>query len=309
MYDSTIGRWINLDPIGFDAGDANPQRYVRNDPTNVTDPSGMAERKPFRGRTRIRPEREAEVKYDALSNLMLWPVTDTDRVKREWEDKLLAACRRRYGKDATIRVVGFAVTESEARYQMYQVNPGIRAKYKMVTKDGGTKDLTPPEREQWFRLDEKEADQLAVKHFTYKGHFAFVCSVRQPDGTVVEHQHLSPTVEIITGDKSGGYIGHVPADKAQLDHAREKLSDMVEEAKRELVEKYRDDQDFASIECVATDVCDYDHLSKFVPGKKKYEYVDFRGEPTKDGDKYSRVIGPNRAKIEAYVKRWPILDW
>ena len=33
----------NQDPFGFAAGDANLQRYVGNDPTNVTDPSGLAE--------------------------------------------------------------------------------------------------------------------------------------------------------------------------------------------------------------------------------------------------------------------------
>lgn len=24
MYDPTVGRWLNLDPLGFDARDANP---------------------------------------------------------------------------------------------------------------------------------------------------------------------------------------------------------------------------------------------------------------------------------------------
>lgn len=38
MYDPTIGRWIQEDPIGFAAGDANLLRYVGNNPTNFTDP-------------------------------------------------------------------------------------------------------------------------------------------------------------------------------------------------------------------------------------------------------------------------------
>jgi RHS repeat-associated protein len=39
-YDSTIGRFVNEDTIGFEGGDANLYRYVSNSPTNYTDPSG-----------------------------------------------------------------------------------------------------------------------------------------------------------------------------------------------------------------------------------------------------------------------------
>ncbi|HZZ81221.1 MAG TPA: RHS repeat-associated core domain-containing protein, partial [Gemmataceae bacterium] len=40
-YDPTTGRWISLDPMGFDAGDSNLYRYSENDSTNTRDPSGM----------------------------------------------------------------------------------------------------------------------------------------------------------------------------------------------------------------------------------------------------------------------------
>jgi hypothetical protein len=40
MFDPRIGRWLSEDPLLFEAGDANPYRYVDNDPTNMTDPSG-----------------------------------------------------------------------------------------------------------------------------------------------------------------------------------------------------------------------------------------------------------------------------
>ena len=43
MYDPSIGRWLEPDPEGFKAGDSNLERYVGNDPTNATDPSGLAE--------------------------------------------------------------------------------------------------------------------------------------------------------------------------------------------------------------------------------------------------------------------------
>lgn len=41
MYDPTIGRWLEEDPSGFQAGDPNLYRYAKNDPTNLTDPSGL----------------------------------------------------------------------------------------------------------------------------------------------------------------------------------------------------------------------------------------------------------------------------
>lgn len=40
-YDPEAGRFISNDPIGFSAGDANLYRYVGNQPTTFTDPSGL----------------------------------------------------------------------------------------------------------------------------------------------------------------------------------------------------------------------------------------------------------------------------
>src|SRR5208283_1618081 len=42
MYDPTTGRWLSQDPIGFFGGDPNLYRYTGNDPTNATDPTGLA---------------------------------------------------------------------------------------------------------------------------------------------------------------------------------------------------------------------------------------------------------------------------
>ncbi|MEM6779766.1 MAG: RHS repeat-associated core domain-containing protein, partial [Planctomycetota bacterium] len=39
--DPQAGRWLSQDPIGFAAGDANLYRYVGNQPTTKTDPSGL----------------------------------------------------------------------------------------------------------------------------------------------------------------------------------------------------------------------------------------------------------------------------
>ncbi len=40
-YDSSTGRWISQDPIGFAAGDSNLYRYVTNKPIELTDSSGF----------------------------------------------------------------------------------------------------------------------------------------------------------------------------------------------------------------------------------------------------------------------------
>jgi RHS repeat-associated protein len=40
-YDAGSGRWLSQDPIGFEAGDSNLYRYVGNQPTTLTDPTGL----------------------------------------------------------------------------------------------------------------------------------------------------------------------------------------------------------------------------------------------------------------------------
>jgi hypothetical protein len=41
MYNPGIGRWMEEDPERIEAGDTNFDRYAFNDPTNLTDPSGL----------------------------------------------------------------------------------------------------------------------------------------------------------------------------------------------------------------------------------------------------------------------------
>jgi hypothetical protein len=40
MYDPSVGRWLEEDPLGLEP-DSNPHRYVDNGPTNSTDPTGL----------------------------------------------------------------------------------------------------------------------------------------------------------------------------------------------------------------------------------------------------------------------------
>lgn len=41
MYDPKVGRWLSQDPLGFSTGDSDLYRYVGNQPTDRTDPSGL----------------------------------------------------------------------------------------------------------------------------------------------------------------------------------------------------------------------------------------------------------------------------
>jgi tetratricopeptide (TPR) repeat protein len=41
MYDPRVGQFLEEDPIGFDAGDENLRRYVRNNPLSASDPTGL----------------------------------------------------------------------------------------------------------------------------------------------------------------------------------------------------------------------------------------------------------------------------
>ncbi|MFO0877597.1 MAG: RHS repeat-associated core domain-containing protein [Gemmataceae bacterium] len=47
-YDPTVGQWTTEDPLGFAAGDVHLRRYVGNNATNATDPSGLLETHTFR---------------------------------------------------------------------------------------------------------------------------------------------------------------------------------------------------------------------------------------------------------------------
>jgi uncharacterized protein RhaS with RHS repeats len=62
MFDPSIGRWIEEDPIGFEAGDVDLYRYCGNNPTSKTDPSGLDPDQQVE-RNLQRHEREATKNY------------------------------------------------------------------------------------------------------------------------------------------------------------------------------------------------------------------------------------------------------
>jgi RHS repeat-associated protein len=54
-YDAAVGRWVSEDPLRFEAGDGNHNRYVGNGATNTTDPSGLEEPAFYRLRIESQP--------------------------------------------------------------------------------------------------------------------------------------------------------------------------------------------------------------------------------------------------------------
>jgi hypothetical protein len=82
MYDPRIGRWTGEDPVGFRAGDPNLLRYVGNDPTNATDPSGLTLKRVF-----SRPSGAKEVKdnYETARITIRLNVIPPPDKEKEWK--------------------------------------------------------------------------------------------------------------------------------------------------------------------------------------------------------------------------------
>jgi RHS repeat-associated protein len=73
--DTSIGRWINEDPIGFAGGDANLNRYVAHRVTTHVDPSGMADGHHYVNRATIRDLYEAGLLMDEARDVFEAAVT------------------------------------------------------------------------------------------------------------------------------------------------------------------------------------------------------------------------------------------
>jgi RHS repeat-associated protein len=81
-YDPSVGKFLTVDPSGFDAGDTNLTRYVGNDPINYTDPTGLY-REPFLKATPEMPKdwRVHHTKMQAFRDLYLKNGIDVDDQK------------------------------------------------------------------------------------------------------------------------------------------------------------------------------------------------------------------------------------
>jgi len=80
-YDATTGRWISQDPLGFDAGDSNLYRYVKNAPDRNTDPSGY----------------EADVQVNGKNVTITLPIRfHGDGATKEAKEKFIAAIQQNW---------------------------------------------------------------------------------------------------------------------------------------------------------------------------------------------------------------------
>jgi RHS repeat-associated protein len=75
MYSPWLGRFLSMDPIGFDAGDYNLYRYVFNNPVNATDPTGEFAFVPWL--LKASAEAAADALMQALFNYFLDPTVTT----------------------------------------------------------------------------------------------------------------------------------------------------------------------------------------------------------------------------------------
>lgn len=96
MFDSTIGRFLSEDPLGFLAGDTNLARYVGNHPTYAIDPDGLAETKPLNGTKENRYtglgewELSTDEKADEILRLLLDP--EKNDLPPNWVDVIKRGC-------------------------------------------------------------------------------------------------------------------------------------------------------------------------------------------------------------------------
>jgi len=95
-YSATLGRFIELDPIGFNAGDNNWHRFVANGPTGKTDPSGLYTiDETLRPR---RPETPPVVLLDSLENLLVARVASEEC--KEEARRIARAIKNTWGRNS-----------------------------------------------------------------------------------------------------------------------------------------------------------------------------------------------------------------
>jgi RHS repeat-associated protein len=88
-YSPTLGRWIELDPIGFAGRDSNWYRYGRNSPTSTLDPTGLESGAYVSDYTAPRPV-----------NVLSWPGFKVCRRNMD-PDNILQKCGNSCGGDHT----------------------------------------------------------------------------------------------------------------------------------------------------------------------------------------------------------------
>lgn len=81
-YLPTLGRFIERDPIGFEAGDNNWYRFVANGPTALIDPSGLAGTEKPKSEASPQAQELMKILPDVLASLKSIAKATTDDVER-----------------------------------------------------------------------------------------------------------------------------------------------------------------------------------------------------------------------------------
>lgn len=76
MYDPILGRWLEQDPIGFNAGDMDLYRIEGNSPTDRLDPNGLQSIYGYRDNTK-----GARAAIDEKVDKLSWPNEKKTRIK------------------------------------------------------------------------------------------------------------------------------------------------------------------------------------------------------------------------------------
>ncbi len=107
-YDPQTARWVSQDPLGFDAGDSNLYRYVYNQPSIQTDPSGLQRQGPLVSELLAKgllSREEAARAYEVQRRLYApgTPADKKDDFNREFQ-RLLANAAAKAGKMPNVQL-------------------------------------------------------------------------------------------------------------------------------------------------------------------------------------------------------------
>ena len=147
MYDPTIGRWISEDPEGFQAGDTDLYRYVHNEPTRYTDPSGMDAPNPY-----MLPQRPGEYEQ--------W-------LRGRGIGTFYYTIPLGQGRTTTLEIYHFRIHDNDLR-AFYESVAVVRIAVEQILSDIGT-NTHPPVTDVWWQRH-SEFDSLSPRTRTVLEH-------------------------------------------------------------------------------------------------------------------------------------------
>jgi hypothetical protein len=186
MYDTKIGRWMAEDPIEFKGGDANLYRAMGNDPTNITDPSGLEAVKIHvrnadeKGYEKFSPDAvefyplamdtiisgQPDKKVRKQSNMEICYQPDS---KITFYDAMVAYCKKEYGDGWEPVPLRFVLTDLKfSKIETDKVGVGFVHEPRIKT-------LPIPALLDDDKVEYKNVDGVHLAHFHMDGFWVFKC--------------------------------------------------------------------------------------------------------------------------------------